>query len=353
MAGQADGEVYNNSFLLYPGVKLDKGLSATNASTFQNNVYLAQGAVSSDYSNSVASSITYRNNLFAGTKDGWPETGQHNYVKPDVHPLKPTKARAAAVNDARLDYLRPANDEVAKKGLVVSRDKETDILGAARPANGLTDLGAFQVSDVSEAQADPKASILLNGGFEEKAEDGKTPAWTLSEGAHVDGKAGQTDEGPHGLVLDSADATATQVIHNVGVNHTYRLVAVVKPDKNGTYPTVSISNPKGATTDAVTKDFTAPSGTDWVPVSTLMRTAWDADKLTVTIKGPGSVDNLHLIPVDDYVVDGSFESRGNSPWSSDARSEDAVSGGLALTGNSENHEVVVPKTGETYEVAAC
>lgn len=49
-AGQSDGEVYNNTFLLYPNVQLNKGSSGSTAVLMANNVLLAQGDVLSTQS---------------------------------------------------------------------------------------------------------------------------------------------------------------------------------------------------------------------------------------------------------------------------------------------------------------
>ncbi|MDO4605798.1 MAG: hypothetical protein Q4B12_00565 [Bowdeniella nasicola] len=66
------------------------------------------------------------------------------------------------------------------------------------------------------------------------------------------------------------------------------------------------------------------------------------------------MDDIALEVVEDYMVDGSFQSYTNTVWSNNSRTEQAVSGGRAqaVGGNrgitSENNEVVVPKVGQPY-----
>lgn len=338
IAGQTDGRIYNNTFLVYPNAAIDKGSSANSAVTYQNNVFLAQGPVRTTWNEDLATVSPFRNNLYAGTASTWPQTNL-NFVRPDVHPLGSSEAATGAPS---LGYVQPDPSEIHRKGRPFSSKPIQDLLGKPVPIAGPVDLGAFQVSPVTAAEVDPRTPVLRSGGFE------KIDPWQVSGDAAVSTEGPKT--GKHLLSLPTPGAKAEQSV-DVAVNGTYRLTAMVKANAEGTFPTVTVTNPNGHAAKALTAEFGEPTGDGWVPVSTLMRTAWDSSTLTVTVTGPGSVDDVSLLPVDDYMVDGSFESKGNSPWRGNGRIADAVSGGLALKGDSENHETVVPEVGVAYELA--
>lgn len=336
IAGQTDGEVYNNTFLMYPEVIIDKSASTANAATYQNNVFLAQGAVKTHITEQVARVSPFRSNLYAGTEGNWPQaTLNGNVVEKDLKPASGSGLEPALV----------APEFVTEKGVAILKQDAVDLVNREVPLYGSPDLGAFQVTESAEEAA---VTALSNGGFEEG-----TQGWTLSDGAAV-----STDTfrgGDKGLTLAGSEATGSQSI-NAGANRNFRLVAAIKADADGNFPTITLSNPDGYVAVATPLDRaqTTVAG-DWVNVSATMRTAWDGTELTVTITGPGAVDDIAVDLERDYMVDGSFQSLENTPFGGE-RTDDAVSGGMALSlgsfKSSENIETVVPDLGQECTLSA-
>lgn len=87
----------------------------------------------------------------------------------------------------------------------------------------------------------------------------------------------------------------------------------------------------------------------WTAMSTVVRTASTTPALTITAAGTGSVDDIALEVVPDYVVDGSFESPDNSPWGGTRSTTVTASGQYAVDlgarASYTNNEVVVPQAG--------
>ena len=329
VAGQADGEVYNNTFLAYPGVNLDKGASDRSAITYQNNVIWAQGEVSSGSSQAENPTSTFRSNLFLGTASGWPQVEKNVLRGADSYP------------GSGIGGLIPSSD-VEAAGNPILRTAMTDIRGRAVPMWQRPDRGAFQVA------ADDESPAVHNGGFEHDGVTGSSASgWTLAGNAAV-----VADHRGGNYSLEVAGGSASQDVL-VGANRTVRLVAAVKADSHGAVPVVTLKNPKGLSVNA---ELVAAGADEdgWTRVSAVMRTAFDGEDLTVQVSGTGAVDDVALHLVDDYVVDGSFESVTSTTWSSwnTSRTADSVSGARALTvkgpGSSENAEVVVPEVGVTY-----
>lgn len=325
LAGQADGGVYNNTFVLYPNVQISKGASANTAMTLANNVLLAQGSVRNDWNTNLTTTNPYRANLYAGVDSGWPQPEQ-NFVNADV------KLPAGA----GLERVMPANELIARQGLPTGPAGMVDITNRPVPDHLNPDLGAFQVSE----PANPPA--IANGGFEQKDK-----SWKLADGAQI---AKDARGGNYSLVLKGGNATQT---FPVGINRTYRLVGAVKADPEGNLPVVAISNPGGHSATATLKP--GQDG-EWKVTSALMRTAFDATELTVTVSGKGQVDDLALVIEEDYMVDGSFQSFQNTTWQSTGRESGGVSGdragavGGSLSASLENRETVVPEVGVEYEL---
>lgn len=327
IAGQTDAEVYQNTFLLPAGVTVDKGAGTGSAVMFANNVLLAQGEVRFERDGDAAQRLAlvepWRNNLFAGTTTGWPDADRNKVV-----------ATALFGQGSGLKRLVIATADTVATGVPVRATGLRDIVGTRVPVTGRPDLGAFQVSPVSPADG----TTIADGGF------GSSSAWTLEGGAALGPTA---RSGKTALEFASTGSASQQVL--VGANRTYRLVGAVRGDA-----VVRVVNPRGVSYQA----SGVPSDT-WMPVSTIVRTASDASTLTVRVEGTsGGADDIALLPIDDYIVDGSYESFNNTPMSNwnTGRDTDAVSGNLALVlngvGSSENAETVVPTVGDTYELGA-
>ncbi|XBH21035.1 LPXTG cell wall anchor domain-containing protein [Jonesiaceae bacterium BS-20] len=335
VAGQTDAEVYNNSFLLYPGANIDKGSGGSSAVTYQNNVFLAQGAVRTGMNDGLAKTSPFRSNLYAGSSGAWPQPGiNDNTVEVDLQPA----------DGKGLAPIQVGKKFIAGKGVSIAKGSIADIANNEIPAFQRPDLGAFQVSEALDGLA------IQNGGFEVDTE-----GWELTNGASVTDKSYRG--GNHALALDSKDAAASQTF-NAGANRTFRVVAAVQASAEGDLPTFSLSNPEGhtVTAQALEAKTTGYAAGEWVNVSAVMRTGWDGTTLSVDIAGPGLVDDVTVELVADYMVDGSFQSRSNSPWSNNGRAEEGVSGGLALAvgggGTAENVETVVPELGREYTLSA-
>lgn len=337
VAGQTDAAVYNNTFLVYPQARVDKGSRNNSAITYQNNVFLAQGPVQSELAGTLASDSgsrvgianNFRSNIFAGTAQTWPQP-ENNTLEENLHP-----ASGDGIAVLRDTYANPV-----RLGNPLAGRLNSPHLGEV-PVHLQPTLGAFQTKEFTNDED----RAVLNGGFE-LGDPATGSPWTLANGAQLNTSDART--GQNALELPTSNATATQEIR-AGINYTYRLLAVVKPGADGSLPQLEITNPKGHSVVAT------PSGDPvdgWQPVTAVIRTAWDATTLTVKATGSGLVDDVTLLPVKDYVVDGSYESLSNSPWTNNRRSVDSVSGGIAMnienSGSSENREVVVTEPNDTY-----
>lgn len=327
VAGQTDGSVYNNTFLVYPNAKVTKGSNDKSAIAYTNNVFLAQGSVSHDVASSQSTNNAFRSNLYAGTAESWPNP-ERNMVVDD----------ARARGSQGLDAVKPADNLTAGKGIPAVPRALDDLAGVAVPLFDAPDLGAFQASP-----GEQPVSAIANGSFGDNR-----LAWTLTGDAAVTTDAART--GMHSLKLGT-DGHATQSVP-VGVNRLVRVVAAVRPARDGgSVPTVSLSNAAGVRAVAAAQSDPVDG---WTLVEATMRSAWDGDTLSVNLDGPGVVDDVSVTLVDDYMVDGSFESKANTPWTvwNMTRATDAVSGAQGVTitgpGSTENPETVVPETGVAY-----
>ncbi|MDO5737599.1 MAG: discoidin domain-containing protein, partial [Propionibacteriaceae bacterium] len=333
-AGQSDGEVYNNTFLLYPNVQLSKGgANGSTAVLFSNNVLLAQGDVRS----TTEKAEPWRNNVFAGTWNSWPKNGEGNQVVPglkmlDGEGLARLKVNTQSVIGAGLP-IYPSVDE----GLAISQDNEGKDIGTSPvPSHIRPDAGAWQLTPFNET-ADV---AIADGGFENATQ----AAWTLTDATVATTGA---RNGSKSVTLNGGSVAQE---FRAGLNKTYRLTAAVKGDVDVTLSLPRTENPVTAT---ASQEGTVADG--WTPVSTTFRTASMADMMTVKAAGTGSVDDIALTEIPDYVVDGSFESPSNSPWGGTRSVTDFVSGqygaNLGARANYENPEVVVPADGN-YEMWA-
>ncbi|WP_176702700.1 LPXTG cell wall anchor domain-containing protein [Actinomyces vulturis] len=357
LLGQTDGEMYNNTFVLYPGAYLGRATRGNYRDNiaYVNNVFFAQGDVQTTWGPrtydvylesptqddifSLPPIVPMRNNLYAGTDQGWPNL-EANYVMPEL--------RAGST----LESLIPSPEVISGKGEPILSTSMEDLWGRTVSELGRPDLGAFQLT------ASSLAPIVANGGFEQGLEGWqaqgdiavtqssaapKTPLKYVFSGAH----AAQLTQG----------ASLTQTFPG-GVNRSYVLRARVKAGEGATLPTVTLVNEGGYQATSLVSDVDAQG---WADVTVLMRTAWEGSPLTISLTGPGIIDDVSVIVVPDYVVDGSFQARGvtkqnpeNTPWnlSPSQHSDDAVSGGRSgrVSGPASNGEVLIPKTGN-YLVA--
>lgn len=331
-AGQSDGKVYNNTFLLYPGVEINAQASNATAVTYSNNVFLAQGDVRS----ADVAAEQWRRNLFAGTWTRWPQQGENNQVAAGLHPapgtgLVPLKVKTASVIAQGLASYQSLNEGV---GFFDDEPAQEDIEGGAVPIYLTPDVGAFQLTDFPQG-----ADVLIqDGGFDDETDS----PWQLSN-------AELTTSARNGeYALNLANGTATQVIP-APMNRTFRITAAIKGEVQVSVelpsvqenPVVALAKNEGALRDG------------WKAVSTVIRTAANADELTIAVSGTGVVDDIALTEIPDYVVDGSFESPTNSPWGGSRSTTESVTGNysadLGSRASFENNEVVLPDAG-SYEL---
>lgn len=186
-----------------------------------------------------------------------------------------------------MDRFKIQDAQLAAKGLPIAPEGTTDFFGNIVPSSCAPDIGAFQFSPVN----DGSCSVL-----------GKT----IASGASL---------------------------QNIGVrsNTTYKVAGTVAADA-----TLSVTNPKG---------FVTPAGANGEVV---FRTAMDASTVTISCSGVGDCSQVSMVEIDDRIVDGSFDSLTNTPWSAWNTSRDAakaVTGSYALkitgTGSSEQFPVVL------------
>ncbi|MFC7626071.1 hypothetical protein [Microlunatus sp. GCM10028923] len=343
LSGQTDAEIYNNTFLL-PSSRVDiahpSGNYANNV-VLANNVFLAQEdtEVEETATDSGRETIVWRNNVFGGSESGWPETdaGHRNLV---VSKLKLT-------DGVGLDRLRLRHFAIESSGAPIAPAGVVDFVGTPVPSVTPPDVGAFQLSPIDQAQ-----TTVRDGGFE--SGEGE---WELS------GKAQFTQTGPrsgaHALEL-ARGAARTRV--PVAINRTYRLLAAVRAGKNGDLPTVSVTLASGAFVVAAPAEGSVERETDgYVPVAATFRTSTNPGRVEIGIAGSGEVDDVALEPLDDSMIDGSFEALANTVWQEDnqataPRTEDeTTSGRLAAEVTPDqpaiNRFTYVPSEVE-YELAA-
>ncbi|MEO7588532.1 MAG: right-handed parallel beta-helix repeat-containing protein, partial [Arachnia sp.] len=212
-AGQSDGEVYNNTFLLYPNVQLSKGgANGSTAVLFANNVFLAQGDVRS----TIEKAEVWRSNVFGGTWETFPSNGTNQLV-PGLKMLDGVGLERLKVNTTSVigagRPIYPAVDE----GLADSQiPMGVDISKKSVPSHIAPDAGAWQLTNFDES-ADV---AIADGGFE----NASPAAWTLADATVATTGA---RNGSKSATL--ASGSATQEI-TAGLNKTYRLTAAIKGD---------------------------------------------------------------------------------------------------------------------------
>lgn len=337
VAGQTDAEVYNNTFLVYPNAKIDAGSSGSSGVVYQNNVFLAQGNVRTDSNPGPMLTSPFRTNLYGGTAGNWPQANLNGNT---------VDAGLKANGGGGLGTVLVDGNLVASKGTPIVKEQSVDLANNDVPLYEKPDLGAFQTGAGSIVAA---TTALVNGGFENNA-----AGWDLSEDASI--TSDERRGGQNALALETEEATASQSFP-AGTNRTSRLVASVQADAEGNLPEVALTNPEGfsAIAAALDADAVVEAG-EWINVSATMRTAWDGTDLTVNVTGVGLVDDIAVDLVKDYMVDGSFQNRSNTPWKGGGRTEDdSISGGLGASipasGTAENVETVVPDLDEAYTLS--
>lgn len=186
-----------------------------------------------------------------------------------------------------MDRFKIQNPQLAGKGLPIAPEGTTDLFGTIVPSSCAPDIGAFQFSSVD----DGNCSVL--------------------------GK----------------NMTAGTSLANVAVrtNTTYKVAGTVAAGAK-----LSVTNPKG---------FQTPAGTNGEVV---FRTAMDASTVAISCSGSGDCSQVSMVEIDDRIVDGSFDSLTNTPWSAWNTSRDAanaVTGSYSLkitgTGSSEQFPIVL------------
>ncbi|MEO6530141.1 MAG: right-handed parallel beta-helix repeat-containing protein [Specibacter sp.] len=186
-----------------------------------------------------------------------------------------------------MDRFKIQDAQLAAKGLPIAPEGTTDLFGNIVPSSCAPDIGAFQFSSVND------------GGCS---------------------------------VLDK-NIVAGASLQNVGVrtNTTYKVAG-----RMSTGSTLSVTNPRGLMT---------PAGANGEVV---FRTAMDASTITISCTGAGDCTQVNMVEIDDRIVDGSFDSLTNTPWSAWNTSRDAakaVTGSYALkitgTGSTEQSPVVL------------
>ena len=154
MAGQADGQVYNNSFLLR-SVPVDIAHPdnyLADSAVFANNVFLAQEETEVQETATAVegATIVWRNNVFGGREEGWPEVNaeQDNIVLPEL-----TLADGVGLERLRLTAAQEVGAPIAPEGVL-------DFVG--NPVRSVTspDAEAFQLTPV-----EPQVTVA-DGGFE-------------------------------------------------------------------------------------------------------------------------------------------------------------------------------------------
>ncbi len=319
LAGQTDGEVYNNTVLL-PATDIDiahqgdpSNSPIKNSVAFLNNVWLAQEGtqVHESASTWAGNVVPWRNNVFGGTATGWPQGPFTNIVNADLAPVAGSGLAALQLQSA----------EILARGAPVAPEGVSDVRGVPVPWVTPPDNGAWQYTAV-----DPVSQVTVqNGGFSAGVAGG-----TL-DGAAV--AATPTEASGLQVTFPGAAGSATQTV-SLAVNRTYELLARVHGTDAGN-AAVSVLLPSGAT--VIAEPAGAADAEGYVPYRAVFRTAEDASTAVLTVSGSGgaAADDVQLVPTLDRMVDGSFEALENTVWQlnlhgemSDPplRSDDATSG---------------------------
>lgn len=185
------------------------------------------------------------------------------------------------------DRFKISDTALAAKGLAIAQPGTVDFFGNPVPSNCAPDIGAFQFSAINDAACSPNGKTLAAGSR-----------------------------------LESVTVRPAT---------TYKLSATLE-----TGASLSVTNQR---------DFTTPAGKNGEVIFT---TAMDATAVAIDCLGSGSCAAISLVEVRNAVVDASFDSLNNTPWSQWNTSRDeakAVSGRFALKvtspGSSEQFPVTV------------
>ncbi|GAA4845791.1 ricin-type beta-trefoil lectin domain protein [Luteimicrobium xylanilyticum] len=295
LAGATDSAFYNNTIVVPDA----DGQQLFTDSTLGTNMLVANNLVISDRPVTDASTnsknvVVWRNNVFAGPGSTWPPGDNTTLGSP--LPL---------ADGSGLDRFKIRDAALTKAGVPIETTTPgTDLFGDATPTTCAPDVGAYQYSSFDDADCTGLATRLAAG----------------------------------------TDDTLT-----VPANATLQLGGTVSDDA-----TLTVRNRTGAVqTATATSDATSGK----TPVALVLRTASDATPVTVECTGTkGACARLTVQRLDDALVDGSFESRSNTPWSSwntSRTTSDATSGQLRLSitgrGSAEQNVAVQPRT--TYTLA--
>ena len=186
-----------------------------------------------------------------------------------------------------LERFKIQDSRIAAKGLPIAPVGTVDFFGNPVPSSCAPDIGAFQFTAVDDSNCDV---------------DGATIA---------------------------AGAALTEV--PVRTNTTYMVSGTLAAGA-----TLSVTNPKG---------FKTPAGANG---KIIFSTALDATTVAVNCDGTAGCSAVSMVEIDDRIVDGSFESLNNTPWTAWNTSRDeakAASGNFALkisgAGSTEQFPVVL------------